>query len=53
MHGITISELVRQAVLSKIEDEIDLQAYENAFAEYEANPVTYSHDEVKKMLGLV
>ncbi len=52
MHGLTVSELIRQAVMTRIEDEFDLQAYEKAFAEYQANPVTYSHEDVKKMLGL-
>ncbi len=36
----------------KIEDEYDLKAYEQAMAEFNANPVTYSHDEVCRILGL-
>lgn len=52
MHGITVSELVRQSVLSRIEDEYDLQAYDKALAAYHDNPVTYTHDEVKRMLEL-
>lgn len=50
MHGISVSDLVRQSVLSRIEDEFDLQAYDKAYAEYRKNPVTYSHAEVRKML---
>lgn len=52
MNGISVSELVRQSVLERIEDEYDLSAYEKAMKEYENNPVTYSLDEVKKELGL-
>ena len=52
INNISISDLFRQAVLERIEDEYDLQAYNKAMKEYEANPITYSHDEVGKMLGL-
>lgn len=52
MNGITISELVRQSVLQRIEDEYDLAVYQEAIAEYEKNPVTYSHEEVAKMLEI-
>lgn len=52
LNGITVSELVRQSVLERIEDEYDLKAYEKAIAEYRANPVTYSLDKVEKELGL-
>ena len=52
INNISISDLFRQAVLERIEDEYDLQAYNKAMKEYEANPVTHSHDEVGKMLGL-
>lgn len=52
MNGITVSELVRQSVLSRIEDEYDLEAYDKALAAYKENPVTYTHDEVRKMLDL-
>ncbi len=53
IHGLTLSELFRQAVMEKIEDEYDLQAYEKAIAEYRSDPVTYSLDQVEKELGLV
>lgn len=52
LNGITISELVRQSVLERIEDECDLKAYKQALLNYRANPVTYSLDEVEEMLGL-
>ena len=52
LNGITISELVRQSVIERIEDEYDLKAYEKAMAEYKVNSVTYSLDEVERELGL-
>ncbi len=50
MHGLTLSELIRQSILERIEDEYDLALFEEAMAEYEENPVTFSHEEVKRML---
>ena len=52
MKGLTVSELVRQSVFDRIESELDLEAYENAMAEYRANPVTHSLEEVERELGL-
>lgn len=52
MKGISVSEMIRRTVLSRIEDEFDLQAYDKAYAEYQKNPVTYTHEEVRKMLEL-
>ena len=50
--NITVSELVRQAVMERIEDELDLQAFEKAMEEHKENPITYSHHEVRQMLEL-
>ncbi len=52
MHGMTVPEFVRRTVLERIEDEYDLKAYEAAMEEYKKNPVTYTHEEVAKMLEL-
>lgn len=52
MHGISVSELVRQSVMMRIEEEFDLQAYEKALSAYHADPVTYTLDEVEKELGI-
>lgn len=52
LHGVSVSEFIRSTVMEHIEDEIDLEAYRQAKAEFEANPVTYSQDEVERMLGL-
>lgn len=53
MNRMSVSDLVRQTVLGRIEDEIDLTAYEKAMAEHKENPVTFTLDEVEKELGLL
>ena len=50
--GMSLSDLFRNALIEKIEDEYDLTCYKKAKEEYEKNPTTYSLDEVKKELGL-
>ena len=52
MNNISLSDLIRNAVIEKIEDEYDLECYEKAIKEYEENPQTFTLDEVKKELGL-
>ncbi len=52
LNGLSISELFRQSVLERIEDELDLAAYEKAIAAYKDNPVSYTLDAVEKELGL-
>lgn len=52
LNNISVSELIRNAVLEKIEDEYDLESYKKAIKEYNNNPKTYTLDEVKEELGL-
>ena len=52
MKNVSVSELIRQTMLDRIEEEYDLQAYEKAMKAFRRNPVTYSLDEVEKELGL-
>ena len=49
-NNMSLSELIRTAVIEKIEDEYDLEVYRQALEEYEKDPVSYSLDEVCKML---
>lgn len=51
MHGISVSELIRKSVMARIEEEYDLKILRKALEEHEKDPVTYSHEEVRKMLG--
>ncbi len=53
LKNITVSDLVRKAVLEQIEDEYDLHLYNKAMEEYKQDPVTYSLDDIEKELGLV
>lgn len=52
LNGISVSELVRQSVLERIEDEYDLMVYNTAIAEFRAKAEIYSLDEVESELGL-
>ena len=52
MKKLSVSDVVRNAVLEKIEDEFDLKTALQALQDHKKNPVTYKHDEVKKMLEI-
>ena len=52
INNISLSDLIRNAVMEKIEDEYDLECYKKAIEEYKDNPKTYTLDEVKEELGL-
>ena len=51
-YNVNLSEFIIRAALEKIETEHDLRLYNEAMAEYQADPVTYSHAEMKERLGL-
>lgn len=44
--GMSISEFVRTAALARIEDELDLVAWESAEREFDAAPKTFTADEI-------
>ena len=48
LQGTTVSDIIRRAVLERIEDELDLTAYEQGYADYLKNSKTYTLDEVEK-----
>ena len=48
--GRSVSDVVREAILNQIEDEYDLALYRQAIEDYRRNPVSYTLDEVAKML---
>lgn len=52
MHGESPSSLIRRSVLERIEDELDLEEFERAKAEWDADPHGYTLDEVRALLGL-
>lgn len=45
---ISVSEFMRRCALERIEDELDLQAWEKAKAEFDADPVTVSASDIAK-----
>lgn len=52
MNNVSLSDLIRNAILEKIENEYDLKCYEKAIKEYEKDPKTYTLNEIKKELDL-
>ena len=52
LYNTSVSDIIRRSILERIEDELDMRAYEKAKAEYLADPVTYSLDEVAKELSI-
>lgn len=52
INNISLSDLIRNAVIERIEDEYDLKCYKKAMEEYKKNPKTYTLKEVKEELGL-
>ncbi len=52
LNNISLSDLIRNAVIEKIENEYDLECYKKAMEEYKKNPKTYTIDEIKKELDL-
>lgn len=51
LQGLTVSEVIRSAILERIEDEFDIYIYEKAYAEFQKNPKTYTIEEVRSLLG--
>lgn len=52
LNGTSVSEVMRKAILEKIEDEFDIFLYEKAFHQYNQNPKTYTLEEAKTFLGI-
>ncbi|MCL2655693.1 MAG: DUF6290 family protein [Coriobacteriia bacterium] len=48
----SVSDVIRLAILDRIEDEYDLALFEQAEARFNVNPVTHSLDEIKEKYGL-
>ena len=52
VQGVSMSEFMLSAALDVIEDAIDLRDWYEAKAEFDANPITYSSEEILKELNL-
>ncbi len=46
--GESIGEMAKNVLLEHVEDIMDLRAADKAWEEYQANPVTYTLDEVER-----
>lgn len=46
--GTSASEFLRRCALERIEDELDLEAWKAAKAEFDADPVTISAADIAK-----
>lgn len=44
--GTSMSDFVREAALEKIEDELDLQTWRDAKAEFDADPDVFTSDQL-------
>ncbi len=52
LNRTTVSDIMRKAILEKIENEFDMYLYEKAIKAHEQNPKTYTFEEVKSILGI-
>ena len=52
LHGLSISEAYKRALLEKIEDEFDAADLIEAAARFEKEPKTHSLDELRRTYGL-
>ena len=52
LNGRSLSDSIKRAFFEKIEDEYDIALADAALREYEKNPKTISHEEMKKMFNL-
>ena len=52
LHGISLGEALKTALMEKIEEEYDIAIAEQAHREYLKDSETISHEELKKQLGL-
>lgn len=48
LHGFSLADAFKNALSEKIEDEYDLKVAQEAYAEFLADPETFTHDEVWK-----
>ncbi len=51
--GLPVSELLRQWILERMEEEENLKSFYEAKEEFQRNPVTYTLEEVQRELGLL
>lgn len=45
LHSLSLGEAFKRALFERIEDEFDIAIAKEAYAEYQNDPKTYSHEE--------
>lgn len=48
--GMSLSDYIRSLIVEALEDEYDLKAYQQAFAEFKKDPKTYTFEEAMEIL---
>ncbi|MBC1990409.1 CopG family transcriptional regulator [Listeria seeligeri] len=51
INQVSVSTLIRQVLLEKMDDEVDLRLYAEAIQDQKEHPETYSFETVLKELG--
>ncbi|HAC0982503.1 TPA_asm: ribbon-helix-helix protein, CopG family [Listeria monocytogenes] len=51
INQVSVSTLIRQLLMEKMDDEVDLRLYAEAMEDQKEHPETYSFDQVMKELG--
>ena len=51
-NNVSISKIMKDAILEKIEDEFDLRVGMEALKEFEKDPTTYTIEEVAQEMGI-
>ncbi|WP_242348821.1 type II toxin-antitoxin system RelB family antitoxin [Mucispirillum schaedleri] len=52
-NNISTAEFIKNTILERIKDEMDMEVYETAMNKYSRNPRAYTHSSVMRELGLV
>ena len=52
LNGVSLSEAIKRAFFNEIEEEYDIALADETLREYEKDHKMYTHEEVKKILGL-
>ena len=51
-NGVSMNKAIKDAFFEMLEDQYDMEAFDQAYAEYLKDPKTYSSEEVAKELGI-
>ena len=51
-HGTSMSKALKDAFFDMLEDQLDLEAFDKAYAAYLKDSKTYSIEEVRQELGI-